>query len=100
MSKQTLTCTPPPELLRVASFISYRCLVFPQKMSSKEELMPECFGVIHVKIPKKRFYQHIHSDPILINLTFLDNNEGPIIRKISIRRKRCKINISTYINVM
>ena len=29
---------PPPKLLRVGSFFSYRCLVFPKKMSSKESL--------------------------------------------------------------
>ena len=32
MSQQTLPCTPPPpELPRVGSFFSYRCLVFPKK---------------------------------------------------------------------
>ena len=31
MNQQTLPCTPPPELPRVGSFFSYRCLVSPQK---------------------------------------------------------------------
>ena len=29
---------PPPELPMVGSFFSYRCLVFPKKMSSKKSL--------------------------------------------------------------
>ena len=40
-----LTVHPSPELPRVGSFFSYRCLVFPKKMSSKE-IKPEYFIVI------------------------------------------------------
>ena len=53
------------------------------------------FGVIQVKRPKNVFFQYIHSNPILRNLTFLDNNEWAIIRQITMRRKSCKINILT-----
>ena len=60
----------PPELPRVGLFFSYRCLVFPKNMSSKERLnISELFRF------KDVFLQHIHTNPILINLTFLDNNE-------------------------
>ena len=36
MSQQTLPCTPPPELPRVGSFFSYRCLVFPKKCPQRK----------------------------------------------------------------
>ena len=55
MSQNTLPCTPPPQ----------NCY--------KEK--PVLFRVIQVKRPKIVFFQHIHSNPILINLAFLDNNE-------------------------
>ena len=70
MSQQTLPCTPPPELPRVGSFFSYRC---SQKNVLKGK--PVLFGIIEVKRPKNVVFQHIHSNPILIILTFLDNNE-------------------------
>ena len=45
---------PPPELPRVGSFFSYRCLVFPKKMSSKESL---CFSeLLRLKDPKTWFF--------------------------------------------
>ena len=71
MSQQTVPCTP-PELPRVGSFFSYRCLVFPKNVHKGK---PALFGIIEVKRPKNVFFQHIHSNPILITLTFLDNNE-------------------------
>ena len=47
-------CTPPPELPRVGSFFSYRCLVFPKKMSSTESL---CFlELLRLKDPKTWFF--------------------------------------------
>ena len=64
---------PPPELPRVGSFSPYRCLVFTNKMSSRESL---CFSeLLRLKDQKTCFVQHTHSNPILIILTFLDNNE-------------------------
>ena len=36
MSQQTLPCTPPPELPRVGSFFSYRCVVFPKKCPQRK----------------------------------------------------------------
>ena len=36
MSQQTLPCTPPPDLPRVSSFFSYRCLVFPKKCTQRK----------------------------------------------------------------
>ena len=72
MSQQTLPCTPPPELPRVGSFFSYGCLVFPKNVLKGK---PVLFGIIEVKRPKNVVFQHIHSNPILIILTFLDNNE-------------------------
>ena len=36
---------------------------------------PKYYEVIRLKDQKNVFFQHIHSNPILINLTFLDNNE-------------------------
>ena len=38
-----LTVHPPPELPRVGSFFSYRCLVFPKNVLKGK---PEYFGVI------------------------------------------------------
>ena len=76
MSQQTLPCTPPPpELPRVGSFFSYMCLVFPKKCPQSLKGKPVLFGIIEVKRPKNVVFQHIHSNPILIILTFLDNNE-------------------------
>ena len=72
MSQQTLPCTPPPELPRVGSFFSYRCLVFPKNVLKGK---PVLFGIIEVKRTKNVFFQHVHSNPILIILTFLDSNE-------------------------
>ena len=61
-----------PELPRVGSFFSYRCLVFQKNVLKGK---PVLFGIIEVKRPKNVVFQHIHSNPILIILTFLDNNE-------------------------
>ena len=72
MSQQTLPCTPSPELSRVGSFFPYKCLVFTKNVL-KGKL--EYFEVIQDKRPKNVVFQHIHPKPILINLTFLDNNE-------------------------
>ena len=72
MSQQTMPCTPPPELPSVGLFFSYRCLVFPKNVLKGK---PVLFGIIEVKRPKNFFFQHIHSNPFLIILTFLDNNE-------------------------
>ena len=73
MSQQTLPCTPPPpELPRVGSFFSYRCLVFPKNVLKGK---PVLFGIIEVKRPKNVVFQHIHTNQILIILTCLDNNE-------------------------
>ena len=71
MSQQTLPCTP-PELSRVGLFFPYKCLVFTKHVL-KGKL--EYFEVIQDKRPNNVVFQHIHSKPILINLTFLDNNE-------------------------
>ena len=62
-----LTVHPPPELPRVGSFLSYRCLVFQKNVLKGK---PENFRVIEVKRHKNVGFQHIHSNPILINLTF------------------------------
>ena len=70
--RQTLPCTPLPELPKVGSFLSYRCLVFPKKVLKGKS---KYFGDIQVKRPKNVDFQHIHSNSIIINLTFLDNNE-------------------------
>ena len=72
MSQQTLPRTPPPGLPRVGSFFSYRCLVFPKNVLKGK---PMLFGIIEVKRPKNVVFQHTHSNPILIILTLLDNNE-------------------------
>ena len=45
----------------------------PQKNALKGK--PVLFGIIEIKRPKNVFFQHIHSNPILIILTFLNNNE-------------------------
>ena len=73
MSQQTLPCTPPPELPRVGSFFSYRCLVFPKNVLKGK---PVLFGIIEVIRPKNVVFQHSHSNTILIIFTtFLDINE-------------------------
>ena len=60
-----LTVHPPPELLRVGSFFSYRCLVFPKNVLKGK---PVLFGVIQVKRLKNVVFHYIHSNQILINL--------------------------------
>ena len=75
MSQQTFPPPPPAELLRMGLFFSYMCLVFPKKMSSKES--PSCSELFRLT-DQKRGFQHLHSNPILINLTLLDNN-GSVI---------------------
>ena len=74
MSQQTLPCThpPPPRTAEGGFIFSYRCLVFSKNVLKGK---PVYFGVITFKDPKNVLFQHIHSNPILINLTFLDNNE-------------------------
>ena len=54
MSQQTLPCTPPPpELPRVGSFFSYRCLVFPKNVLKGK---PEYFVVyLGLKTQKRGF---------------------------------------------
>ena len=64
MSQQTLPCTPSPELQRVGSFFSYRCLVFPKKCPQRKAC---AFGVIQVERPKNVVFHYIHSSQILIN---------------------------------
>ena len=56
----------PPELPRVGSFFSYRCLVFPKKNVPKGK--PVLFGIIEVKRPKNVFFHYIHSNQILVDL--------------------------------
>ena len=68
-----ITVHPTPELPRLGLFFSYRCLVFPQKNVLKRK--PEYFRDIQVNRPENVFFQHIYSNPILTNLTFLDNDE-------------------------
>ena len=88
MSQQTLPCTPPPppvpQNCRGWDHV-FRIGVY--KNVSKNVLTGKLvlFRIIQVKRPKNVFFQHIHSNPILIILKFLDNNEWPIIRKISTR---------------
>ena len=65
MSQQTLPCTPPPELPRVGSFFSYRCLVFPKNVLKGK---PVLFGIIEVKRPKNVVFHYIHLNQILVNL--------------------------------
>ena len=48
-----LTVHPTPELPRVVSFFSYRCLVFPKKVLKGK---PVLFGIIEVKIPNNAFF--------------------------------------------
>ena len=60
-----LTVHPPPELPRVGSFFSYRCLVFPKKCPPGK---PVLFGIIEVKRPKNVVFHYIHSNQILVNL--------------------------------
>ena len=65
--------SPPPELPKVGSLFSCRFLVLPKNVLKGK---PEYFGDIQVKRPKNVLYfQHMHSNPIVIKLTFLDNNE-------------------------
>ena len=71
MRQQTLPCTPPPpELPRVGSLFSYRCLVFPKHVLKGK---PMLFGVISDKRPQNVFFDYIHSNQILINLTLFDD---------------------------
>ena len=72
MIRKSYHAPPPQELPRVGSFFSYRCLVFPKNVLKGK---PEYFGIIQVKRPKNVFFQHIHSNPILINLTLFDDFE-------------------------
>ena len=72
MSQQTLPCTPPlPELPRVGSFFSYRCLVFPKKVLKGN---PE-YSYSDLKIQKRVFSAYMHSNQILMNLTLFDQIE-------------------------
>ena len=68
-----LTVHPPPPRTAEGGFIFlHRCVVFPTNVLKGKLVL---FGIIEVKRPKNVFFQHIHSNPILIILTFLDNNE-------------------------
>ena len=67
-----LTVHPPPRAADGGFIFSHRCLVFPRNVLKGR---PEYFGDIQVNRPKNVFFQHIHSNPILINLTFLDHSE-------------------------
>ena len=62
---------PPPQNCRewVHFLFSYRCLVFPKNVLKGK---PVLFGIIEVKRPKNVIFQPIHSNPILIILTFLE----------------------------
>ena len=51
-----LTMHPPPELPRVGSCFSYRCLVFPKKNVLKGK--PVLFEVIQVKRPKNVVFHY------------------------------------------
>ena len=53
MSQQALSFTPPPELPKVGSFFSYRCLVFQKNVL---KCKPVLFRVIQVKRPKNVFF--------------------------------------------
>ena len=64
MSKETLPCI---ELPRVGLFFLYRCLVFPKNVLKENLNISELLD--QVKRPKNLFFHHIHSNPILINLT-------------------------------
>ena len=73
MSQQTLPCTPPPQNCRGWVHFFRIGVLCSQKNVLKGK--PVLFGIIEVKRPKNVVFQHIHSNPILIILTFLDNNE-------------------------
>ena len=71
MSQQTLPCNPPPQkktktkkTLRVGLFFSCRCLVSTKNVLNEK---PVLLGDIQVKSPKNVFFEHIHSNNILIN---------------------------------
>ena len=66
---------PPPDLPKVSLLFSYRCLLSCVPKTNVLKGKPVLFGVIHVKRPNNVFCQIIHSNQMLLNLTFLDNNE-------------------------
>ena len=74
MSQQTLPCTPPPRT-SYGGFIFFVWVSSVPKQKNVLKGKPVLYGIIQVKRPKNVFLQHIQSNPILINLTFLDNNE-------------------------
>ena len=63
---------PPPELPRVGSFFRIGVLCSQKNVLNGK---PVLFGISEVKRPQNVGFQHIHSNPILIILTFLDNNK-------------------------
>ena len=79
MSQQTLPCTPSPELPRVSSFFSCRYLVLPKNVLKGE---PVPFEVIQVKRPKKRGFQHIHSNTILISYMYINFQQNRVSRSV------------------
>ena len=74
MSQHTLPCTPPPtkkKPSRMGSFFSYRYLVFPKKCPQREACTFRRYSGSNTQ---KRGFEHIYSNHIFINLTFLNNN--------------------------
>ena len=69
-----LTVHPPPPRTAEGGFIFF---VWVSSVPKEKILKgkPVLFGIIEVKRPKNVVFQHIHSNPILIILTFLYNNE-------------------------
>ena len=67
-----LAVHPSPRTAKGGFNFSYRCLVFRNKFLKEK---PAFFGVIQVKGSKNVFFKHIHSDPILIIVTFFYINE-------------------------
>ena len=57
----------PPRIAEGGFIFSYRCLVFPQNVFKRK---PVLLGIIEVKRLINVVFQHIHSNPIFIILTF------------------------------
>ena len=67
MSQQTLPCTP-PELPRVGSFFSYRCLVFPKKCPQRKARIFRSY--LGLK-PQKRVFSAYSLKPNFDKLTII-----------------------------
>ena len=71
-------CAPLPRTSGGGFKFSNRCLVSPKKCPQMKAWIFMSYSDIKLK---NVFFQHTHSNQILINLTFFDDNEWPIIQK-------------------